>query len=305
MGNIEDIKQALNKGNHKLGNLVWYDCANISVTPTRMVHLFEKHGLNMKYMPDSIKPKFAFQKACKMAVNHDNGTTDTRKSVVKLIEDGIDTLVYGIVDLDVNKEEEEINPNFSDKIWLNKSDFTVKSQNGHPLCAAIKVLYDKLCGEYVTRDISRMIVAAIKDMASISLRDSGVVYFIPAAYDTEITALQGVVNDLGNSDMRLFALSSGDGNDSRLESTAKSQIANKIEKMKEELNELKTSIEDGKLKGKTIDNSIEVRRQRYNKIKEQCRVLADALRIKAEDLEGNLSEIDIMIKKELEGFLSV
>ena len=295
-----DIKNALSAGKNKIGSLTWYDCRNAHITPAQLAQLFSKFNLDEKYMPDTIKPKHAFQKACRQAMKDDSPTSDTRRSITRIIVDGSEKIIYGVVDLDVNQTTESINPDFSDSVWLNKQALTVEYEHGHRTSLRVKKIYDQLCGEYTTRDISRMIVKSVEKMAAVSLRDGGVVYFIPNAYDSDLQALQSVVNSLGQCNMRLFTIGSDDNNSDGIVKEAKSQINNKIKAMMEDIGSLKESIENKTIQGKTIENSIKVRLSRFRELKDKCSVLADALKIKAETLEGELDKVGKLIKTDLE-----
>jgi len=295
---MSDIKQALASGN-KIGHLIWYDCRNASITPTSLKNLFMKHGLDTTYFPDNIKPKNAFQKACRQAMVKDSSSSDNRRSVVRLIVDGMNKIVYGVVDLDVNKQSEEIEPDFSDRVWLDKDNLTVGYDKGHPISKKIKNIYLQLCGEYTTRDISRMIVKSADKMYATSLRDAGVVYFIPVAFESVLLSLQSVVNDIGQCNMRIYDIGDSDANVSNIQQTARSQINDKIKQMKTDIADLRSSIDNNTIKGKTVANSIDVRLKRYKEIKDRCKILADALKIKAESLEGDLDEVGSLIKNEL------
>jgi hypothetical protein len=292
----QSFKDAISSG-RKIGDLCWYDCENVHITPAELVNLFDQHGLNHKYLPDTIKPKSAFQKACRQAMAKDS-SSDNRPSVVKMIVDEIDKIVYGVVDLDVQEQTESIDPEFSDSVWLNKDKLTVHYKKGHPMSLKIEKIFNRLCGEYITRDISRMIVRAMDKMHCVSLRDAGVVYFIPLTVSDELKSLQAVVNSIGNCNMRVFEI--GDGNAQSVVGEAKSQINNKIKAMQEDIHDLKLSIEEGGLKGKSAENSIAVRWQRYNDLKEKCMILSDALRVKADILMGDLQSVASLIKSELE-----
>jgi len=294
-----DLEQALAAGNSIIGHFCWYDCRNASIDPAKLKQLFDKHGLDEKHFPDNIKPKHAFQKACRQAMVKESTSSDNRKSIVKLIVDGMNKIVYGVVDLDVNEQKEEIDPDFSDRVWLNKDTLTVEYDKGHPTSKKVKEIFTKLCGEYTTRDISRMIVRAVDRMYSVSLRDGGVIYFVPVAFEKDLHALRAVVNDIGECNMRVFAIGDGGGNAAGIQAAAKSQINDKIKQMKADIADLKASITSNTIKGKTVQNSIDVRLNRFKDLKERCRIMADALKVKAESLEGELSEVGTLIKNEL------
>jgi len=294
-----DIKSALESGGRTIGYLTWYDCENAHVTPPELKNLFHKFNFDDKYFPKSIKPKNAFQKACRFAMNETGTSSDTRRSIVRIIVDGISKIVYGIVDLDVNQKAESISPDFSDKVWLDKDNWSVSYEHGHPTSKRIQAVYNRLCGEYTTRDISRMIVESVDKMCCVSLRDAGVVYFIPEAFRDDLHALQNVVNNIGQCNMRVYALGDKNGNTSGIENAAKSQIASSVENMKKKIADLKQSIVDGALKGKSAENSIEVRIRDFKELKNKCKILADALKIRAENLEGELDEVSKLIKREL------
>ena len=294
-----ELKNALSAGDSVIGFLTWYDCRNASITPTNLKALFDKHGLDEKHFPDNIKPKHAFQKACRQAMVKESSSSDTRRSIVKLIVDGLNKIVYGIVDLDVDEQKEDIDPQFSDRVWLDKDNLSVGFDKGHPTAKRVKEIYDRLCGEYTTRDISRMIVRSVDRLCSISLRDGGVIYYVPVAFEKDLQALQNVVNDIGECNMRVYAIGSGGANTANIQDAAKSQIGDKVKQMKADIAELKQSITGNVIKGKTIQNSIEVRLRRFKELKERCQITADALKIKAELLEGDLSEVGELIKNEL------
>jgi len=295
-----DLEKALAAGDHVIGYLTWFDCEEAKITPTELKRLFDQHNLNEKYMPQGIKPKNAFQKACRKAMTKVGHTSDDRRSVVKLIVDGMEKTIYGIVDLNVNQVKENIVPDFSDKVWFEKSGWAVNYENGHPTSKIIKQLFSQMCGEYTTRDISRMIVNAMDKMCSVQLRRAGVIYFVPTQMSQDLQALRAVVNSIGNCDMRVFAIGSGYGNSMGVEKEARNQINDKIATMKADIDELKQSIEDGTLKGKAVENSIEVRLRRYRELKERCGVLSDALKFKAEGLMEEIDGVAKLIRTELE-----
>lgn len=301
---MTNIKDALASGSHKLGCLTWYDSRDVNVTPTRLKMLFDKHGLDTRHFPQDIKPKNAFQKSVRKAIADVSKSNDDRRCIAKLIVDGESKLVYGVVDLNVHELSESIDPDFSDKVWLDKNSFSVSYEHGHELSKKVKNLFDQLCGEYTTRDVSRMIVKTMDRLCSVPLRDAGVIYFVPVEFDKELRALQNVVNDLGNCNMRVYTIGTHDGNVEGIEKAAKSQIQDKISKLKDEIEDLKISISDGTVKGKTIENSVEVRRRKFNELKMRCLILSDTLRIKADSLEGDLGEIDKMIAQELETLIA-
>jgi len=299
----KEIKEALASGDSLIGFLVWFDCENVSVTPSNLKQLFNQHGLDERHLPQDIKPKNAFQKACRSVMIKTGATSDTRRSITKLIIDGMSKIVYGVVDLDVNEKVESIEPDFSDRVWLDKGTWNVSWDKGHNVSKLIKQTYDKLCGEYTTRDISRMIVDAMEKMAALRLRRAGVVYFVPAKFEKDLQALQGVVNNVGSCNMQLFAL--GDtggskfGNRNNLTQAAKSHVQDKVADMRADIAELKKSIEDGVIKGQSAQNSIDVRLRRFRELKEKCVILADALKVKSEMLEGELDVVGKLIREEL------
>lgn len=294
-----EITDALSSGNRIIGYLTWYDCRNTSISPVNLKALFNKHGLDDSYFPEDIKPKAAFQRACRKAITHTGTASDNRRSVVKLIVDGMNKIVYGVVDLDVNLGTEAIDPDFNDRVWLDKDNLSVSYDHGHPTSKEISKIYTQLCGEYDTRCISRMIVKSVERMCSVSLRDAGVIYFVPTAFDKDLHALQNVVNEVGQCNMRVYAIGDNNGNVSNIGNAAKSQINDRIKQMKDEIADLKSSIDSGTLKGKNIANSVEVRIRRFKELKDKCGILADALKMKAESLEGDLDEVAALIKNEL------
>lgn len=302
---MPNLEKALSSG-RKIGSLVWYDCRDVSITPQDLKAKFQQYGLDEAYLPDRIKPKNAFQKACRLSMaksaNTEDGSvaSDNRRAICKLIVDGIDKLVYGIVDLNVNESTQVIDPDFSDRVWYDKNTYSVSYDNGHPLAKQIKAAYDHLCGEYITRDISRMIVRAVDKMCAVSLRDSGVVYFVPMAFDQHLQALQDVVNNLGTCDMRVYALGDADGNSHNIEKAARSQIGSKVQELKDQIADLKFSMDQGHIKGQSVSNGIEVRIRKFRELKERCQIFSDALRIKADTLTDELTEVQSMLKRELD-----
>jgi hypothetical protein len=295
-----ELEKALATGDRVIGYLTWFDCEEARITPMELKRLFNQHGLDDKYIPQDIKPKNAFQKACRKAITKVGHTSDDRRSVVKLIVDGMEKTIYGIVDLNVNQVKENITPDFSDKVWFEKSGWAVNYEHGHPTAKVIKQLYTQMCGEYTTRDISRMIVRGMDKMCSVQLRRAGVIYFVPTQMSQDLQALQAVVNNIGHCDMKVFAVGNGHGNAMGVEREARSQINDKIATMKVDIDELKQSIEDGTIKGKAIENSIEVRLRRYRELKERCGILSDALKFKAEGLMEEIDGMAKLIRTELE-----
>lgn len=297
---VPNLEEALAGSGDIIGHLMWFDCENAHITPGQLKNLFNKYGLNEDYLPEDIKFKNAFQKACRQVMTKTGQSSDTRKSVTKLIIDGMDKIVYGIVDLDVDQDKESINPDFSDRVWLDKGSCAVQWDHGHPASKMVKKIYDQLCGEYTSKDISRMVVRSMNKLAGISLRKAGVVYFVPVSHVNDLQALKSVVNSIGQCNMQTFAVGAGKGNKETVTEAAKNHINDKIQVMKNDIAELKQSIQDGTIKGKVMENSIDVRLRRYRELKEKCGILADALRVKSESLEGELESVGKLIKMDLE-----
>jgi len=302
----KDLQSVLaSTGGSIFGYLTWYDCENAHITPKQLEQLFGKHGMTKNAdgefvdIPEDIKPKNAFQKACRKVLSEEGMTSDTRRLVVKLIVDGDAKIVYGVVDLPIDKVTDSIKPDFSDRVWLDKDKYTVHYDNGHQASKRIAALYNQFCGEYTTRDVSRMVVNTMNRLHVVSLRKSGTLYFIPVQHTKEMLALQGVINDIGQCNFQTLTLYSNDSNIATVEQSARTQINDKINAMKEDLAELMQSVKDGTIKGKTIENSWEVRMRRYKELKEKCNVIADALRIKADSLVGDLEDVGKAIKDEL------
>ena len=308
-----EIKAALEKG-EKIGALVWYSCEKAAITPSKLRQLFDQHSMRKAKdkdgndyfvdFPEDIKEKNAFQKACRLAMtrqNSDEGgnTTDNRRSVVKLIVDGKDHIAYGVVDLNVESVGENIDPDYSAKVWMEKGSGTVKFDKDHPLVDRIVAMFNELQQTYTSRDISRITVNALERMHCVSLRPGGGVYFIPVQSSDDLSALQNVINAIGACRMDVFTIGNDNGNTGSLATSVKSHINDKIEEMKADLADFRESLVNQSLKGKSANNSLEVRVRRYNELKLKCQVMADALKVKADSLLGDLDDVGKALSTDL------
>ena len=239
----------------EIGSFVWYDVEGCSIRYDDLVTVFDEEGLDHKYLPPSkIRPENALKKV-KAKIN---GRRKSLNVIIEEIEVDKDFVTYGVVDPALDTSHKEINFTHMVTIELDINNNALSVTNkignddsvkiGNTTIKDLKVLivdmFNDFSGNLISRDITRMVVRALKKMYVVSLRRGGGSYYVPISYKDDLDALRRVFNRISQSRMEILTLTNKNGNVDTISNAAKSQDALKfnVEDLLEEISNVETDV---------------------------------------------------------------
>ena len=268
-----------------LGEICFWTLADVSITREDLEKLFDKHGLDKKYLPPVVSDKKAFSRALKDLEKKE------KEKLVRKIADNEDIIAYCIVDEIADQNNIDVDYELVDAIIFNKKDQTIRLKLNKVNHKWIEENFEYFKTIYTVDDIRAMIVKVLKSINAILIRKHGGVYFVPKNSIAELDKLKGIVNDIGASEFYTLAIYN-------IEETKKTAI----KLFKEDfLSELKESAEhvieliNKDAHSRYIQNSID----KFKKSIEKLSMFKSLLQFEAEDLDKIIREYQEKISKAL------
>ena len=192
-----------------LGSLLWYTVVDCRITKDDLEDLFAQAGLDSAHLPSDINPRDAFRRASrKMETAHkvDLGNNQYLNTLVREVSLSRNNLtrqvVREIVD-SANKRLEytpvaelvhKVSSTNQDSLEINIKDTLLEAEQ--KVLDALPLEYELNKLNYNGNNIRELVGKVLSDCDPVNVRPSGGVYFISAAYDTTIKALQAFVKEL-------------------------------------------------------------------------------------------------------------
>jgi len=268
-----------------LGEICFWTLADISITRDELENLFNKYGLDKKYLPPVVSDKKAFSRALKDLEKKE------KEKMVRKIADNEDIIAYCIVDEIADQNNIDVDYELVDAIIFNKKEQNIKLKLNKVDYKWIEENFEYFKTIYTVDDIRAMIVKVLKSINSILIRKHGGVYFVPKNSISELNKLKNIINEIGSS--KFYTLAIYD-----IEETKKTAI----KLFKEDfLSELKESAEhvieliNKDAHSRYIQNSIE----KFKKSIEKLSMFKTLLQFEAEDIEEIIKSYQEKISKNL------
>lgn len=299
---------AAKKPSTEIGSFMWYDVDSCSITYTDLVALFDAEKLDHKYLPaDQVKPENALKKV-KQKVN------GRRQSLAVMMEEinlNDDRVLYGVVDPTVDRSKEELQYHHAVTVELNRSSGNLTITNrtkgadphakvGNTTCKEIieliESMYAEFGGHLISRDITRMVVRALKMMSMVSLRRGGGAYWVAPQHKDDLQALARVFNQVSKLPMSVMTLTDTNGNRNTVVERAKEQTRDKIESLTKKLSGFQERVNLGTITPK----SLETKTAEFIALRAEVKLFADALNFKAEDLLSGITKAEKSVRGMIE-----
>ena len=271
-------------GAYELGTLFWWALNGTRVEHDRLAGIVQRHGLDSKHLPAELKPVQAFRRAWRHA-----STKLPEGLMLRPIAETSDEIVLGLVREQPNQTMRDLDYDLVARIAFAKVDARITADVEHGVVVEMRELYRHHLA-HTTEDVRAMMTAFLAE-AGVSLRDSGGVYFVPAAHGQQLDALCRVVEEAGHN--RTFRLPIVDtpGTRTALREVAERSLDDEVRQLEEEL----AGFDLEKVRDATLERRLEV----FEQLRSRASLFAGVLAFKADGLSSRVAAMEASIRRHL------
>jgi len=226
---LELIRHHTNHGGEPLGDLLWWELANATITRPTLQNLWAQAALPAELLPEPPSTEKTFKTAARETqVGHPD-------RLLRLAKEDEHEIVFGIVSeqrdgsggLDYHQEA---------RITLDRvNDRLVSDAPANDMVRQFFQRFDDLRDVHTTDDVRRTITKTLDSFAAVTLRSGGGVYWAPAPHADALRRLQGVVEQLGQSKMHLVPITRTKEGQAALAQAAKASIEEELTALQTEM----------------------------------------------------------------------
>lgn len=271
-------------GAQDLGHLLWWQLNGSRINHDELVAAAERHSLAPKVLPAEVKPVQAFRRAWRHATSKlEDGL------MLRPIAETEDEVVVGLVREKPNEVRRDLDYDVVARIAFDKVSSKISADAEHSLIEQIRDLYRHHLA-HTTEDIRSMMTSFLGE-AGVSLRDSGGVYFVPAAHTGQLEALCRVVEEVGHN--RTFRLPIVDTPATRntLREVAERSLDDEVRELEEEL----AGFDFKKVRDSTLERRLEA----FEYLRNRASLFAGVLTFKADGLAQRVSAMQAQVRHHL------
>jgi hypothetical protein len=282
------LKRQTDKGGDPLGDLVFWELNSAAVERSELERLWATSGLPGDLLPEPPTPEKALKVATREAqVGHPDrllrvAKEDDREIVVGVVREERD----GVGGLQYHQEA---------RVTLDRPAGVISTDNPtHEIVCAVEERFRVLRTVHTSDDIRRTITRTLATLASVTLKSSGGVYWIPAPYAEHLRRLQAVIERLGASRFCLVPISRTVEGEAALAHAAKSSI-------EEELAELQTEIQQFVATPPDRVSTLQRRLEMFDELRRRADLYQTVLRAQVTGLADSLAGMTVAVEGLLAG----
>jgi hypothetical protein len=216
------------KSTRPLGSLLWWTLNGNRIDHDQLVDLARREGLDEKYIPAEVKPTAAFRRAWRHVA-----TKLPKGLLLRPIAETDDVVLIGLVREQANERAQDLEYDVAAKICFHKTTHVVSADVENQVTAEIDRMY-RHHQAHTTEDIRLMLTGFLAE-AGVSLRESGGVYFVPAAYQNSLDALCAVVQTVGHNATYQLPIADSEATCSTLREVAERTLDAELQQLQADL----------------------------------------------------------------------
>lgn len=201
--NLQDKVIVPNAGRF-LGKLCWFTIhGDIDVDKDRLEEIFVQTGMDLKYLPPAIRPVDVFRRATSQVEKYNIPYQKNYLNIlVREVKNDKDQVVRQLVLEEVDSQNVRLSYTTAASLFFDRNTNTITPEFMNNHAAVTQAVYEAIgiynssLDRYQGIHIRRMVGDILKTMKPTSVRPSGGVFFVPAAYDEDLNKLQEVVRAL-------------------------------------------------------------------------------------------------------------
>jgi hypothetical protein len=273
-----------------IGFFTWWSLKDSKISKDDFRSLLVQFGLD-KYVPipkeDAAMRRSAFLKAVREVKN-----SHRNEFLIRKILKSADMYKFGLVDEKVDKVQSHLNYSHNGTLFFNCETGSLTCDVTHRAFDEIKAKYDEYQNTLNADDIRSAILNIIKHFHTVGVRDRGGIYFLPAQFESEVTALEMMIEKLPGDN--LFSIAPQIDASTSKKAIYRAFIAD----LKDKIANFKQEIDNESLSRKS---AWEGRIAEYKELRKEIEFYKEALSFQAEDLDTDLTSLSNTVR---EKFLS-
>lgn len=193
-----------------LGFLEFHSIGDLRIHKNQLGDIFDKNGLDSKFLPREIKPHDAYRRATKQAqstidIDGDDGKKQKARLLVREVKTDNNMVIRHLVREIVNSKDEVLDYNTVGKFIFQRKSGTMDTSwspdflDEYPydvLIEDIKNLFTDWTEFHTRETVSNMVRRIINDMNNVSIMPNGKATFIPRNQRHTLENLRGMIDDL-------------------------------------------------------------------------------------------------------------
>jgi len=199
---------------------------------------------------------------------------------------------FGLVDESVDKAAGNLSYSHSATLTFFPNSGDIQCDRPHRAEELIREEYQRAMENYDSDDVRDIIFEVLSDLHTLSVRNRGGIYFIPAVHADVVAKLEAFVASLPGGSSYFSAAPQID-----TERTKGSIYQSFLQGLKDKIAAYKTDIDSGK--GATRGHAIQNRLDEFVELKKEINFYADALSFQAKDLEEQLDNLTQEVRSKL------
>ena len=277
---IQDATKAA--GGTMIGAIVYWSLSKIRIKADKLAEMYDKRGLDRKWMPPKIKSSATFRKAIREVARK-------TKAFIRLIDETNTEIIYGVVDETRDREAQTLSYDVPTQVIFSKAKEIVKLRGKvHPDATKIKEVFSKLDNRYVTRDLMLMLTTNLhRKIGSLLLREAGGIYFAPVTRMDIVEKHQAIVEDLGCEFYTIPIY--GDAVSKRnLGKQTKRALGEELQTLREELESFKTDPPRRDTLTRRLDE--------FKALKAKAGMYAELLSVRVNDIKEGIDDATMVMR---------
>ena len=277
-------------GGERIGALLWWDLNGCHISHPDLLDQAEDYGVPERYLPLEITPINAFKRAFRKVEQ----ALPTGLMLRKITQQSEARLNWvGVVEESVDASAKDLDYATLTKLTFDRETgvFSVVTTDPREIKAKFEYWYDH-CKCHTTDDIRRILQSFNRE-ASVSLRDSGGVYFLTNSHQSTLDGIANLIHAIspGNKVYQL-PLFTSPTTQSTLNQVVAHNLEAEIKRLKEDINGL-VELES------TRESTLQKRLPELELIRARVRTFSDVLSFQAEELYEKLGEAETRLRAEL------
>lgn len=279
---FNSLKSAVQKGGEHLGDVVWWMLSGADVPRSVLESNWLAHGLDKEFLPEEQTP----EKALRLAVKEAGNGLD--RTLIRKTLDGASALIYAVVS---EKTDAKGNAEYTQDALImldKKSTPPVLSTDTPSNDVAAKVMkeYARYVNTHTSRDVMTMITKALKAWSSVTLRETGGIYFVPRTQSDNLRKLQGAIERMGSSLVFILPVHATEDSKRSLGIAAQGSIESELAELRTEIDSFLAD-PDG-VRPSTLTRRLEA----FNELRSRAGLYQSILSVTVEDLAGQLKSME-------------
>ena len=219
---------ATKNGAH-LGDVLWWSLSDARIDRISLEALWAGAGLDAELLPDAPTA----EKALRLAVRE--AQVGNQDRLIRLGKETAEELVYAVVH-EQRSGDGALDYTTEARMTLDRRrDVFVADHPTHDLVASVEARFKTYRTTHHPDDVRRTVVKTLNNLAAVTLRENGGIYWVPAPFAEKTRRLQAAIEKIGASRVYLLPLHKSADAEKTLGEIAKGSIETELAALQTEI----------------------------------------------------------------------